>query len=347
MNAKRENQLFLPDFCGIGALFGIIVMSELLAFMVYIVSQPAVLAHLDEFALISLLIQLIALSYAATLCIGRRFLARLREVPAAGIAYGSTLVICYLVSEAAWQVLEMFGAAGTLVVAQRAEFLFRNAAICAIASALALRYFYVQFHWRQQVQSESDARIQALQSRIRPHFLFNCMNTIASLTRTRPEAAERAVEALAALFRASLADARTLVPLAEELAPCRQYLEIEALRLDNRLRVEWAVDGVPGDAKVPGLTLQPLIENAIYHGIEPRADGGIIDIRGEVGDSSIAITVSNPLGSGDAHHEHGNRFAQDNVRQRLTAHFGARGTLVAAKDESTYQVVVSIPYRTP
>ena len=137
--------------------------------------------------------------------------------------------------------------------------------------ALALRYFYVTHEWRRNVELQAQARVHALQARIRPHFLFNSMNTIAALTRSNPARAEEAVQDLADLFRANLSEKRNQIPLADEIDIARTYQRIEQLRLGDRLQVEWEVDALPRDALVPGLTLQPLLENAIYHGIEPRA----------------------------------------------------------------------------
>src|SRR5690554_5410204 len=138
----------------------------------------------------------------------------------------------------------------------------------AILAGIGLRYLYLQQQLRNQQQGELDARIQALQSRIRPHFLFNSMNSIASLIATEPETAERVVEDLSELFRASLAEP-TLIPIDAELALCRRYLEIEKLRLDKRLQVDWQVEPLPASTQIPSLLLQPLLENAVVHGIEP------------------------------------------------------------------------------
>jgi len=349
MDSDQTETLFLPDFCGVKALFGVIVTAELLAFVVTLVSQPAPFEDPGSFALISLLIQLIALSSAALLCLMRVQLARLPEVLAIIIMFIGILAVCYAMSEIAWQVLVRLDPLGSLVQTSYTGFLFRNVAICMLASALALRYFYVQFHWRKQVDAETQARLQALQSRIRPHFLFNCMNTIASLIRSRPEMAERAIEDLADLFRASLSDARNLVPLDEELALCRQYLGIESLRLEARLQVDWAIDELPRDAQIPALTLQPLLENAIYYGIEPRPDGGTIKIIGRFVNDALEIGIRNPinpLNNKVGMMRSGNHVAQDNVKQRLRAHFGERGTFVVHEDTVArgYEVVVSFPY---
>ncbi|MFO7603609.1 MAG: histidine kinase, partial [Gammaproteobacteria bacterium] len=211
-------------------------------------------------------------------------------------------------------------------------------------AAPILRYFYVQQQWRQQVQAESSARLQALQARIRPHFLFNSMNTIASLTRSRPEQAETAVENLADLFRASMNEQR-LHRWQDEQLLCQRYLEIEAMRLGARLRVDWQVEALPADALLPPLVLQPLLENAIYHGIEPLAQGGVITIQGARQDGQLSLRVENPVADAESHHHRGNRLALENIRERITTLFGRAGTLQATQHDHHYSVTLSFPYR--
>jgi two-component system sensor histidine kinase AlgZ len=218
--------------------------------------------------------------------------------------------------------------------------------IGALISGPILRYFYVQNQWRRNVQAESEARLQALQSRIRPHFLFNSMNTIASLIPAEPQQAENAVENLADLFRASLSDARDRIPLNEELDLCKRYLDIEALRLGERLQQAWHTEDLPGDALVPPLLIQPLLENAIYHGIEPLTDGGMIEINSQLDNKQIAITIRNPL---DQHSSQpsarGNQLAQDNIRERLAGLYGKHGSLQIETDGQYYQVTIRFPYQ--
>jgi len=232
-----------------------------------------------------------------------------------------------------------------LGVSWHVEFIAKNLAITAIVGAVALRYFYVRHQWRTQVQSEARARIQALQSRIRPHFLFNSMNTIASLTRSSPELAEQVTEDLADLFRASLGDANVPITLKREIDVCRQYLRIEQQRLGARLSTEFEVDELPEDALLPGLTLQPLAENAVYHGIEPAELGGFIAISGTRDDKEIVIRITNSLPNSDARSERqSNQMAQDNVTQRLRAFFGAASALRVSGDDREYTVELRFPY---
>ncbi len=334
--------IFLPDLCGVRALFAVVMVSELLVFVLMLTRTGFTMSALSELALLSLYVQFIALSAAAALCMSRPGLSRLPETWAVLLSYGFILAMVSGVCELAWWVLNPALGDGALINLSHRDFFWRTLGISAIAAALILRYFYVQFHWQQQTAAEARARLQALQARIRPHFFFNCMNTIASLTRSDPVSAERAVEDLADLFRASLSDDRDLVTLAEEFELVRHYLRIEALRLGPRLQVEWRVAEVPLTAMIPQLTLQPLLENAIYHGIEPLASGGIIILEGRVHGADIEFVIRNPFSTGLQQHA-GNRVAQENVRLRLAAHFGARGRLTPAVTGGEYLVSVWLP----
>ena len=338
-----DRATFLPDMCGVRALFGVVIIGELLAIALTLAGTGVAGGALDRFSLLSLFIQWIGLSAAAALCVSRRALGRLPENTAAVVAYLLILLVVYVVCEIVWWIVNPLAGDAPLVRLTRGDFLVRTLGISAIVGALALRYFFVQHHWKLRTVSEAEARLDALQARIRPHFLFNCMNTIASLTRTDPMAAERAVEDLADLFRASMAETKTLATLDDEFALVRGYLNIEMLRLGERLKTTWDIDTVRGSERIPLLTLQPLVENAIYHGIEPLADGGVIDIRAEVIDDAIAITISNPVTDATSPHYRGNRLAQDNVRDRLIARFGDNGRLDVRADDGRYRVTVTIP----
>jgi two-component system sensor histidine kinase AlgZ len=224
-------------------------------------------------------------------------------------------------------------------------FVWRNMGISALVNAIALRYFYIQYHWKKEIEAVAHARAQALQARIRPHFLFNSMNSIASLIRFQADKAEQAVLDFADLFRASLVDIKTTVTFQEEFTLCQQYLNIEALRLGERLQVVWEIDKIPFDALLPPLSLQPLLENAVYHGIQPLTEGGTISITGQFDGKSIKLTIQNPLK--DSHFSHqGHHIAQDNIRQRLQVFYGSLAKLNIQKEEANwYQVNLIIPYR--
>jgi two-component system sensor histidine kinase AlgZ len=222
------------------------------------------------------------------------------------------------------------------------SFAVRNVCIGLVVTALLLRYFYVAHQWRRSVELRAAARVHALQARIRPHFLFNSMNTIAALTRSNPRRAEAAVQDLADLFRATLSDKRDTITLAEELEVARTYQRMEQLRLGGRLRVEWKTDALPANALVPGLMIQPLLENAIYHGIEPRAEGGTVTISGEVAGGLVTIVVRNPLDPLPGNRE-GNRLALANIRERLALMYGERALMKSGRFDAEYIVTLRFP----
>jgi len=342
--ANRDD-LFLPDFCGIRMVFAVVVIAQLLAFLLALAPLNGLSAdRWRELGLISLFVQWAALTSAGTLCVARPHLARLSNTAAGLVAYLLMMVVLAAVSEAAYHVMDLIGIGQTAY--WHVHFLARNLAMGAIINALVLRYFFVQHHWRRNVRTESQARLQALQSRIRPHFLFNSMNTIASLARSDPAQAEAVTENLADLFRMSLSDVRNRITLAEELELCRRYLYIEALRLGERLSVHWDVEALPGDALIPPLTLQPLLENAVYHGIEPATEGGRIDIAGRVNGRGLEIDITNPAPAAASQRRNGNRLALDNTRQRLAACFGPGTEVGIEADAALYRVQVRFPYLT-
>jgi two-component system sensor histidine kinase AlgZ len=225
---------------------------------------------------------------------------------------------------------------------QPVSFALRNVWIGLVVTGLALRYFYVAHEWRHSVELRAAARVHALQARIRPHFLFNSMNTIAALTRSDPPRAESAVQDLADLFRATLSDKHNTITLAEELEVARTYQRMEQLRLGKRLEVEWKTDSLPGKALVPGLMIQPLLENAIYHGIEPRSEGGRVTITGEMSGGLITIVVRNPLGAGPQQRD-GNRLALANIRERLDLMYGERALMKSGIFDGEYIVTLRFP----
>jgi len=243
----------------------------------------------------------------------------------------------------AWWVVNPVVGAGALIQLSHGDLMMRTVIIGAVVAALVLRYFYVQFHWKHRIASEASARLEALQARIRPHFFFNCMNSIASLTRSNPALAERAVEDLADLFRASFADAQALVPIQEELAFVERYLSIESLRLGERLVVVWSVEEMPASARLPLLSLQPIVENAIYHGIEPSSRGGSIEISARVDAEQLRIEVSNPVNPRPNYQHAGNQIALENVRLRLHAHFGEAASITSEQRDGQHRVLMVLP----
>ena len=344
--ATRPDDFFLPEFCSGSVLLVVILIAELTALVLVIAKHlpdEGVPLWLD-LARISLFLQWIALTSSGVLCAARPHLARMPPRAASVASYGLLLLVTLLLSEIAYQLSNYTGIGQELLPASHSGFVLRNTLMCAIVSALVLRYLYVLHQWRRNVESEARSRFEVLQARIRPHFLFNSMNTIAALIRGRPELAERAVEDLSDLFRASLADASASVPLSEELAVALQYARIETLRLGERLKLDWQLDGAPQDARLPRLTLQPLVENAIYHGIELLADGGTVSVRGDSRDGYVSLEIRNPLPLESVPARPGRQMALNNVRERLGLAWPGRATVETERGAKEFRVRIRFPY---
>jgi len=334
---------FLPDFCNSHNVFLVVLMSELLALMLTLAPGMETENFWRRLAFISLFIQWVSLTAIFLLCYFRKWFDHGDSIKSAAISYATSLVLTFLYSLAAIWVLKSLGMLNP-DSAWTSSFIQRNLVICAIVSAVVLRYFYVQSQWKTNTEAEARSRIQALQARIRPHFLFNSMNTIASLTRTHPEEAERAVEDLADLFRVSLAD-RNMLSLGEEVEVTKRYLNIEGHRLGDRLQVDWQIDpSVDLRTEIPALILQPLVENALYHGIEPLTEGGVVTIALKKRGSSTRISVSNPLSDKTDQRQHkGNKMAQDNIRQRLALAYSLESPMKVEDTGKNYTVAFNIP----
>jgi two-component system sensor histidine kinase AlgZ len=327
--------LVLPDLCTVVALSVLILVGQLLAVVLLLAGSEF---SWMRFALLSLFVQWVSLPSAGALCMLRRHLARLSLPAGALLAVGIVVAVTLLVGLAGDRLL----AGDRRATAIDWRSILAQAGIAAILAALALRYFHVQQQLRLREQAELQARIQALQSRIRPHFLFNSMNIIASLIETDPANAEAVVEDLAELFRASLSEAGHAVPLADELALCERYLRIEKLRLGERLRIDWQIEPLPSELRIPLLSIQPLLENAIYHGIQPLPEGGTVTVRVGRGDGEIRIEIRNPLAP--EAETGGSRMALANVRSRLVALYGNSARLETGPAGAEYRTLLAYPW---
>jgi len=340
---------YLPDFCAGRMVLGVVLIVELTALVVTLARDASAVDFWTDLARTSFFLIWIGLAGQGALCLARRRLEAQTVAASAATVLGIVCMVVALVSEVAYRLgtSAIFTPAelGGLFPRDHFAFIARNIAIAFIVTALALRYFYVMHEWRRNIEMQSRARVHALQARIRPHFLFNSMNTIASLTRSNPARAEQAVQDLADLFRASLAEKREQITLAEEIEIARTYERMELLRLGERLRVEWRVQSVPQAACVPSLMIQPLLENAIYHGIEPRSGGGTVTVTGEYANGLVTVVVRNPAPEGPVPRD-GNRLALANIRERLSLMYGARAAVKAGRFGDEYIVTLRFPHET-
>lgn len=343
----EPERFFLPDFCASRAVLVLVLIVELTAVVLTLARASSSIGFWTDLARTSAFLLWIGLAGAALLCWLRPRFERLTVAQGSAAVLATITLLIAAISEAAFlfgrsEIAEATGTAG-LFPQQRWPFLARNVGIGFVVSALALRYFYVTHQWRRNVEMQARARVHALQARIRPHFLFNSMNTIAALTRSDPSLAEQAVQDLADLFRANLSEKRNTITLEEELEVARIYQRIEQLRLGDRLKVVWDIGSLPMRATVPGLLLQPLLENAIYHGIEPLPQGGTVTVTGELSGGLITIVVRNPVAGGQSERE-GNRLALANIRERLALLYGERALVKAGRFDSEYVVTLRFPY---
>lgn len=281
----------------------------------------------------SLFIQWLVLASAALLCNIRPWLMQMSVPKATSIAYILILMLTLVFSIAAEWVL-----AGVLeYTTEGFGRILRNMTIAIIMTGIAFRYFFLSHQLRIRAQAELSSRIQALQSRIRPHFLFNSMNIIASLISIDPELAEEVVEDLSLLFRASLNEVTSEpVRMSEELSLCERYVHIESLRLDDRLEVSWQVNVDTETLKIPLLTMQPLLENAIYHGIQPLPGGGLVTVSVEERNGMVEIEITNPIPQETFTRERGNQMALENIRNRMAAVYGPSASLSTTASENVY-----------
>jgi len=329
----------IPDLCQVGAVLWLVLFSEALVIVLILLSSGAFDFSWEFFGTLSFYVLWVVLISAACLCRVRLHVGRLTLNQLMLISFLIILTVNLLVS-----LVSMWGLNHFLFEDHGWDWLLRNQFITAILAALLLHYFHAQLQSRLRQRSEMQARLQALQSRIRPHFLFNSMNIIASLIHVDPDKAEQAVEDLSELFRASLKEAGVEVSLKQELELCKKYVHIESLRLGERLQVTWNITA-PLEIKIPMLTLQPIIENAIYYGIQPNASGGKVEIDITYNNNKVIILVTNPLPAQapSARNEKGNQMALENIRHRLHALYGEAVTMDALQESKHFIMKISYP----
>ena len=330
---------FIPDLCRVRAVFLLVLITELVVLLFALARPSNGFLDWHYLGLASLLAQWVTLTAAGVICTLRRRLEGL-GIPLASMA----ITILVLADTAAFTWLGQWLITPAASPLDAPFTLLRNLVMAGLITLMLLRYFHLQYQRRRQEEAELEARVAALQARIQPHFLFNSMNTIASLIASDPERAEEVVLDLSELFRVSLNTAGDrLIALGEELRLCERYLAIETLRLGPRLTVEWALDDAASAVTVPPLILQPLLENAVYHGIQPLTDGGTIRVESELTRRWLYILVHNPLASDQAGRHQGQRMALANIRARLHAVYGDAAALKASQGTNHFTVTLRLP----
>lgn len=337
----QHTHFFLPELCQAETLLGLVLLAELLV-LVLVLAEPINQSFdWSRLALTSLFVQWVVLLTAALLCFLRPWLAHLKTVSASIVTCILVMLLTYLCSFAAQYINAEY-----LGVHWHSEslggFYLRNLLISLIMSAIMLRFFYLQSESKRQQQAHLHARLEALHARIQPHFLFNTLNSIASLIAIDTHKAEQAILDLSDLLRATLTDHAELSTWQQEVVLAQHYLDIEHHRFAERMQIDWRISKVPSQLPIPHLTLQPLIENAVLHGIQPSINGGTIVISAHYTHNKFHLTVSNPAPEKNSQHQ-GMQLALDNIQARLASHFGAEAKLTTARKNAEFIAYISYP----
>ncbi|MGQ0622013.1 MAG: sensor histidine kinase [Panacagrimonas sp.] len=333
----------IPDFCSGPALMSMAFVMELVALCFTLGGSTPDSELLRRLALLSLYMQWIGLCGGAALCALRRLFTIARAGVVFLVCWGTLIVIVMILANIAWYL----GTSPSFEVLDPAEsrvsFILRHACIAAIVSLMLLRYFWTRHQWQEQVRAEGESRYQALNARIRPHFFFNALNSLAALITIRPAEAETMVEDLADVFRASLEQRGRMAPLMDEIGVCNAYLRIEKARLGEKLEVKWDVPEDLLNWPVPMLIIQPLVENAVYHGVSKLKDAGTIRIQAYSARRALIIEVENPMPPPEGFKTKGNQIAIDNIASRLKLIYGEHGRLDLGPDNGIFRARLSIP----
>lgn len=330
--------VYPPSFCTWKHLLAVVLITQLSVMLIGI--GRGQLIDWGWLLVASVYAQWMALFCASGVCFLSSWTHRLGPN---GAWIGNAVVVMLLAavfSQAAWLLSEDLGLPASETSGQ---FVLSTLLAVGLVTVVFFRYLLIRTRWKAQLIAESDARVQALQARIRPHFLFNSLNTIASLIPVDPGSAEEATEDLADIFRGSMRRADKLISLEEELKLARQYLDMEQRRLGDRLTVVWRAGELPPGAAVLPLMLQPLLENAVAHGVQPRAAGGEITVYGRAEGDNIVVTIGNPIAP-EGMDKPGHGLALQNIRERLTLAFGGRANLITNQDSERFYAVLSFPY---
>jgi two-component system sensor histidine kinase AlgZ len=331
--------VYPPSFCGWRLLLAVMVITEVSVVLIGL--GRGGFPGWTWLGLASIYAQWMALFCASGLCITSGWTSRLSVRGAWVGSWLIALLLSLAFSYAAWLAVDV--SLPGAIVDPLYMFVAKSVFAVGLVSIVFFRYLLIRARWRAELIAQADARVQALQARIRPHFLFNSLNTIASLIHDEPDNAESATLDLADIFRGSMRRADQPISLADELRLARQYLAMEKRRLGDRLQVEWRVDDLPPGAAVLPLILQPLLENAVAHGIQGRPEGGLISLYGRAEGELVVITIGNPVAP-EGTDTAGHGMAIRNIRERLSLAFGPKASLWTSRDGEQFYAVLSLPY---
>lgn len=342
MASVREPAGILPDFCNGARVLRVLMVCEAVALVLALGGSFSAALWYRLF-LLSVYLQWIGICSAAVLCLIRRHAGHWPTGWLVGLCYLALVAVTCAVTEITFAAGRYAGFGLLLEDTGHWSFLLRSLGICAVVSALSLRYFWLRAGWQQNAEAQMRARLEALQARIEPHFLFNTLNSVAALIEVRPRDAEIALEDLSALLRSRLAaDAPDMTTLAEEMRLIDAYARIETLRLGQRLTMDREISDAAARCLLPALCLQPLVENAIGHGVARLAQGGTVTMRAWVQRNHLHVTVRNPVAA-HAASAPGNRQALANIERRLALRYDDTARLQFTHDDTWFTVEMILP----
>lgn len=341
--ADRPTEVVIPDCCNIGVVFRALLGVNAAVLTGILIQSSSIRLGLLGFVEASMVVELACLWSLFGLCGLRHFLQRFGG--AASMSPWGQRAACALVPTAVTAlVVDLFTSVDWLMSSFSHLTVLKGALTAGLLGILFQHYF--ELRTRAYSPALVEARLQALQARIRPHFLFNSLNAVLSLIRTEPRRAETTLEDLADLFRVLMSDPRNMTTLDNEIRLCKQYLSIEKIRLGERLQVQWQTEHIGNDvlgkAQIPMLLLQPLLENAVHYGVEPSADPMPVQIHIGRSLDRIEIVIVNPYhGQMPAA---GNHMALDNIRERLALLYDVEAQLNTTITHGFFEVHLRFPY---
>lgn len=332
------NKFWLADFSQTMRIFTVVVVTEMMVLIYALSFLTLDIDFLNSLAILSLLAQLIAISLIVLLAKTAAFFNRF------SVYYGLPLLLFLALSLTASYIAiwSWFDAKLGFLMIGNSHLLILKISLATVITLLALlRYFYIQEQWEWQVKAYANAQLDALQARIKPHFLYNSLNSIASLISIDQQQAEQAVLNLSGLFRKAFAKNQSTTTLDQELEWIEQYLAIEKLRLAERLQFKQTIDKQLLGQSIPVLSIQPLIENAVLHGVEPATESNLIELNIFKQNQYLIISISNP------HHPHhqsqGKGLAVNNIKKRLQLYYGSQAQLKQTIVDGKYLSKLCLP----
>ena len=346
---KPHTEIVIPDYSNAGVAFRVLMAVNVILFAVCVIQARGVKPGLYAFVDRAVLVELACLSSIFVLYIIRR-----------ALQYSGAITIMSVWMQRGIGVLVPSILTGMIIAhLQPYEWLYAGGTSLsgthgvAIGALFGIAFqHYFELRARAFSPALSEARLQALQARIHPHFLFNSLNAVLSLIRKEPRKAETALEDLAELFRVSMRDAREMTRLNEEIRLCKQYLSLEKIRLGERLQVQWDTEDITDEelytAQIATLMLQPLLENAVNYGVEPVQHPTLIEVKIACSLGSVEIVVANPVppaANAAAQVLGGNRMALGNIRERLMLLYDVEAELRSETVDGKFVVRLRFPYR--